>query len=48
MKKYALRGMRMPEGWFVDAATGESITDPAKSAAGVLQRWANTKAAALL
>jgi LDH2 family malate/lactate/ureidoglycolate dehydrogenase len=48
VKKYALRGMRMPEGWFVDAATGESITDPAKSAAGVLQRWANTKAAALL
>jgi L-2-hydroxycarboxylate dehydrogenase (NAD+) len=35
VKKYALRGMRMPEGWFVDAATGESITDPARSAAGV-------------
>jgi LDH2 family malate/lactate/ureidoglycolate dehydrogenase len=37
VKKYALRSLRMPEGWFVDAATGASITDPAKSAAGVLQ-----------
>ncbi len=47
MKKYALRGMRMPEGWFVDAATGESITDPAKSAAGVLQPMGEYKGSGL-
>jgi L-2-hydroxycarboxylate dehydrogenase (NAD+) len=47
VKKYALRGMRMPEGWFVDAATGESITDPAKSAAGVLQPMGEYKGSGL-
>jgi LDH2 family malate/lactate/ureidoglycolate dehydrogenase len=36
VKKYALRGLTMPEGWFVDAASGAPITDPAKSAAGLL------------
>jgi L-2-hydroxycarboxylate dehydrogenase (NAD+) len=48
VKKYALRGMRMPEGWFVDAATGESITDPAKSAAGVLQPMGEYKGSGLV
>ncbi len=47
VKKYTLRGMRMPEGWFVDAATGESITDPAKSAAGVLQPMGEYKGSGL-
>ena len=42
VKKYALRGMRMP-----DAATGESITDPAKSAAGVLQPMGEYKGSGL-
>jgi LDH2 family malate/lactate/ureidoglycolate dehydrogenase len=36
VKKYALRGLTMPEGWFVDTASGAPITDPAKSAAGLL------------
>jgi L-2-hydroxycarboxylate dehydrogenase (NAD+) len=29
VKKYALRGLTMPEGWFVNAETGAPITDPA-------------------
>jgi L-2-hydroxycarboxylate dehydrogenase (NAD+) len=36
VKKYALQGLQMPVGWFVDAATGEPLTDPAKSSQGVL------------
>jgi LDH2 family malate/lactate/ureidoglycolate dehydrogenase len=36
VKKYALRGLTMPEGWFVNAATGAPITDPARSGEGVL------------
>src|SRR5215468_266821 len=36
VKKYALQGLAMPEGWFVNAKTGEPITDPAKSHEGVL------------
>jgi len=36
VKKYALRGLTMPEGWFVDAASGAPITDPNKSGAGLL------------
>ncbi len=36
VKKYALRGLAMPQGWFVDAATGAPITDPKKSADGLL------------
>jgi LDH2 family malate/lactate/ureidoglycolate dehydrogenase len=47
VKKYALRGLRMPEGWFVDAATGAAITDPAKSAAGVLQPMGEYKGSGL-
>jgi LDH2 family malate/lactate/ureidoglycolate dehydrogenase len=37
----------MPEGWFVDAATGAAITDPAKSAAGVLQPMGEYKGSGL-
>lgn len=36
VKKYALQGLQMPEGWFVNAKTGEPLTDPAKSSEGVL------------
>jgi L-2-hydroxycarboxylate dehydrogenase (NAD+) len=36
VKKYALRGLTMPEGWFVNPSTGAAITDPAKSGEGIL------------
>ena len=36
VKKYAMQGLEMPEGWFVNAKTGEPLTDPAKSSEGVL------------
>jgi len=36
VKKYALRGLAMPEGWFVDAKTGAPITDPGRSHEGLL------------
>jgi len=36
VKKYALRDMTMPEGWFVNAKTGEPITDPNRTAEGLL------------
>jgi L-2-hydroxycarboxylate dehydrogenase (NAD+) len=36
VKKYALQGLQMPVGWFVDAKTGEPLTDPNKSSQGVL------------
>lgn len=36
VKKYALAGRDMPEGWLVDAATGGPLTDPRRSAEGLL------------
>jgi len=36
VKKYALRGLAMPEGWFVNPDTGASITDPNRSGEGLL------------
>jgi L-2-hydroxycarboxylate dehydrogenase (NAD+) len=36
VKKYALRGMTMPQGWFVKPETGAPITDPAHSHEGLL------------
>jgi L-2-hydroxycarboxylate dehydrogenase (NAD+) len=36
VKKYGLRGLTMPEGWFVKPETGEAITDPSKSGEGIL------------
>jgi len=36
VKKYALRGLTMPQGWFVKPETGEAITDPNKSGEGIL------------
>jgi L-2-hydroxycarboxylate dehydrogenase (NAD+) len=36
VKKYALRGLTMPEGWFVNPQTGAPITDPNRSGEGML------------
>jgi LDH2 family malate/lactate/ureidoglycolate dehydrogenase len=36
VKKYALRKLAMPEGWFVNAETGAPITDPKRSGEGLL------------
>src|SRR5580700_2829042 len=36
VKKYALRGLTMPEGWFVNPDTGAAITDPSRSHEGML------------
>jgi hypothetical protein len=47
VKKYALRGLTMPEGWFVDAESGAPITDPDKSVAGLLQPMGEYKGSGL-
>jgi L-2-hydroxycarboxylate dehydrogenase (NAD+) len=47
VKKYALRGLTMPEGWFVKPETGESITDPNRSNEGVLLPMGEYKGAGL-
>ena len=47
VKKYALEGRTMPEGWFVDARTGEPLTDPKRSAEGVLLPIGGYKGAGL-
>jgi L-2-hydroxycarboxylate dehydrogenase (NAD+) len=36
VKKYALRSLAMPEGWFVNPVTGAPITDPSRSGDGIL------------
>ncbi len=36
VKKYALAGRDMPEGWLIDRETGGPLTDPKKSAHGLL------------
>jgi LDH2 family malate/lactate/ureidoglycolate dehydrogenase len=36
VKKYALRDLAMPQGWFVNPHTGGAITDPKRSHEGVL------------
>jgi LDH2 family malate/lactate/ureidoglycolate dehydrogenase len=36
VKKYALAGREMPEGWLVDTQTGGPLTDPKRSAEGLL------------
>jgi LDH2 family malate/lactate/ureidoglycolate dehydrogenase len=36
IKKYALAGRAMPEGWLVDTQTGGPLTDPKRSAEGLL------------
>jgi LDH2 family malate/lactate/ureidoglycolate dehydrogenase len=47
VKKYALRGLTMPEGWFVKPDTGEAITDPNRSNEGVLLPMGEYKGAGL-
>jgi L-2-hydroxycarboxylate dehydrogenase (NAD+) len=47
VKKYALRELAMPEGWFVNPATGEAITDPAHSHDGILLPMGEYKGSAL-
>jgi L-2-hydroxycarboxylate dehydrogenase (NAD+) len=36
VKKYALAGRDMPEGWLIDRETGSTLTDPRRSAQGLL------------
>src|SRR5580698_4444182 len=36
VKKYAMEGRAMPEGWMVDTATGEALTDAKRSVEGML------------
>jgi L-2-hydroxycarboxylate dehydrogenase (NAD+) len=36
VKKYALAGRDMPEGWLIDTETGGPLTDPKRSAEGLL------------
>jgi L-2-hydroxycarboxylate dehydrogenase (NAD+) len=36
IKKYAMAGREMPEGWLVDTQTGGPLTDPKRSAEGLL------------
>ena len=36
VKQYALAGRDMPEGWLVDSETGAPLTDPTRSAEGLL------------
>ena len=47
VKKYALRGLPMPEGWFVKPDTGEPITDANRSNEGVLLPMGEYKGAGL-
>ena len=47
VKKYAQRGLAMPEGWFVDAKTGAPITDANRSHEGLLLPMGEYKGAGL-
>jgi L-2-hydroxycarboxylate dehydrogenase (NAD+) len=47
VKKYAQRGLAMPEGWFVDAQTGAPITDADRSHEGLLLPMGEYKGAGL-
>jgi LDH2 family malate/lactate/ureidoglycolate dehydrogenase len=47
VKNYALQGKTMPEGWMIDRATGQPITDPAQSGQGVLLPIGGYKGAGL-
>src|SRR5262252_6203697 len=47
VKKYAMQGLTMPEGWFVNAATCEPLTDPKRSNEGVLLPIGGYKGAGL-
>jgi L-2-hydroxycarboxylate dehydrogenase (NAD+) len=47
VKKYAQRGLPMPEGWFVNAQTGAPITDANRSHEGLLLPMGEYKGAGL-
>jgi LDH2 family malate/lactate/ureidoglycolate dehydrogenase len=47
VKAYRLAGREMPEGWMVDAKTGKPLTDPARSAEGLLLPMAGYKGSGL-
>src|SRR6202166_636514 len=47
VKKYSLRGLTMPEGWFVKPDTGDAITDPNRSGEGILLPMGEYKGAGL-
>src|SRR5215470_1370298 len=47
VKKYALEGRPMPEGWMVNTASGEPLTDPKRSNEGVLLPIGGYKGAGL-
>ena len=47
VKNYALQGKQMPEGWMVNRDDGTPLTDPARSAAGVLLPIGGYKGAGL-
>ena len=36
VKKYALAGLDMPDGWLIDTETGQSLTDPKRASRGLL------------
>ena len=47
IKNYVLQGKTMPEGWMIDRATGEPLTDPARSGDGTLLPIGGYKGAGL-
>jgi LDH2 family malate/lactate/ureidoglycolate dehydrogenase len=47
VKQYAMRGDDMPEGWMISAATGAPLTDPKRSADGLLLPIGGYKGAGL-
>ena len=47
MKKYAMEGRAMPEGWMVDTATGAPLTDAKRSTEGMLLPIGGYKGAGL-
>jgi LDH2 family malate/lactate/ureidoglycolate dehydrogenase len=47
VKKYALTGQNMPEGWLIDTETGLSMTDPKRSSQGLVLPIAGYKGSGL-
>lgn len=47
IKSYALQGMRLAEGWMIDRKTGAGLTDPTRTADGVLLPIGGYKGAGL-
>jgi len=47
VKKYALQGLAMPEGWMISSKTGKPLTDPKRSSEGLLLPIGNYKGSGL-